>query len=188
DLNFLDEGGAIRLNLGVAKSGGPELGLLDRDEKSGLTMTITPHGGFILNFDRGDKSRIALVVHPDGISGLQFFDKAETPRFVLGLADGDTPMWGALDAQGKTRVGITVAPDGQAILECCDQSERVRLKLSFSAKGEPSLLVFDKDGKPIQQAGRGATAVLKSGAAHIPKILEAMQNVLELWKMAEPLL
>jgi hypothetical protein len=85
-------------------------------------------------------------------------------------------------------VGITVAPDGQATLECCDQAERVRLKLSVSAKGEPSLLVFDKNGKPIQQAGPGAAALLKSGAAQFPKILEAMQNVLKLWELAQPLL
>ncbi len=107
---------------------------------------------------------------------------------MLGLAEGGTPMWGALDAKGRTRVGITVAPDGRSNLECYDESERLRVKLSISAAGEPSLFVFDKKGKVVDQAGQDATALIKSGAASIPRLIEAMKDVLELWKLAEPLL
>jgi len=142
----------------------------------------------VLGVDRDGKSRLALVVDRHGASGLQFLDKDETPRFVLGLSDGDIPMWGALDAKGKTRVGITVAPDGRANLERCDESERLRLKLSISASGEPSLLVLDERGKVVDHAGPGAPALIKAGVARIPHIFEAVQDVLELWKLAAPLL
>jgi hypothetical protein len=49
------------------------------------------------------------------------------------------------------------------------------------------LLVFDKDGKVVNQAGWGVAALLKSGAANIPRIIEAMKDVLELWELVEPL-
>jgi hypothetical protein len=188
DLNFLDQKGAIRLNLGVGRTGAPELGLLDRAGTSGLMLTLTPRGAVVLDIDRDGKSRVALVADPDGGAALQFLDRDETPRLVLGLEEGGTPMWGALDARGKTRVGITITAEGRADLEWCDDSERLRLKLSISATGEPGLIAYDKQAKVIAQVGHGAAALLKSGAGKLPRIIEAVQDVLELWKLAEPLL
>jgi hypothetical protein len=188
DLNFADHEGDIRLNLGVARSGAPEVGLLEKDQRNGVMLTLTPHGAFVLDFDRDGKSLLALCASPDGSSALQFLDKAETPRLVLGLSGGDTPMVGSLDSSGKVRVGIATAPDGGVSLECCDAAGRLRLRLTVSPDGQPSLLVLDEHGKVLDHAGSGAAALLKAGAAGVPRIIEAMQNLRKLWALAEPLL
>jgi hypothetical protein len=186
DFSFLDRGAAIRLNLGVVRTGAPELGLLDGAGTSGLTLTPTPKGLVVLDFDREGRSRVALAADPDGGAGLQSLDRDETPRFALGLAEGGSPMWGALDARRKTRVGIIITPEGRADLEWCDDSERLRLKLSISLAGEPGLIAYDKQRKVIAQAGHEAAALIKLGAGKLPRIIEAVQDMLELCELAEP--
>src|SRR6185437_8529937 len=101
------QAGEIRLNLGVGKSGVPEVGLLDKDERSGLILTLTPDGSFVMDFDRGGKSLLALTVTPEGASSMQFLDKDEKSRFVVGLSKDGAPMCGAFDKDRKARVGMT---------------------------------------------------------------------------------
>jgi hypothetical protein len=76
DLNFSDRDGELRLNLGVSRNGVPDLGLLDKDERSGLILSLTPDGSFLMDFDRAGKSLLALAVTSEGASSLQFLDAA----------------------------------------------------------------------------------------------------------------
>jgi hypothetical protein len=135
-----------------------------------------------MDFDRGGKSLLALTVTPEGASSLQFLDKDEKSRFVMGLSSEGAPIWGALDQNRKARIGLTITPDGRANLECCDQDEKLRLKATMTADGTPSFAVFDAQGKVIHQSG----PVL--AAAHLPEIAETLKTLVKLWELAEPLL
>ena len=125
----------------VDSSGRPAMLLFDKHSQVRAVLGVLPNGSpHMALSDKDGKVRVTLAVWPDARSGLFLSDGDDVPRARLAvLADG-TPSLALSSQDGKTR-----AIFGSAPIEMLP-SRDVR------HRSESSVVLFDRDGKPLWSA------------------------------------
>lgn len=121
EIQFHDDAGVVRGQLGM-----------DADGRSRLTLA-----------DEDGQERIGLTVLPDGSPGVTVNGPDGRPRAVLAyLPDGTTNLVLA-DAQGVSRAVFGVEPDGSARALFSDRTGAIRTLVGVDPEGEPSVSVVE---------------------------------------------
>lgn len=111
---LLGPDGQPRGEWAVDPEGNSTLSMLDREQRSRLTLTVRNEGypGLSLSNVAGQR-RVALGLLPDETASLVFADGGGVARNVLGLVRGDAASLVLADASGVSRIGFGL--DGQGM-------------------------------------------------------------------------
>jgi len=121
-LSVLDEGGALRIEIGLGVDS-PVLAFLDRVGKPSMGMAVV-HGFPRLSFfDNIGRRRIALGIQDVG-PVLALLDQNGQARVAMGIRDG-VPGVCITDSAGRLRASVRTDADGNPVIECFDEDGNV---------------------------------------------------------------
>jgi hypothetical protein len=168
EIRLVDQDGRCRAALAVLKDGAVALLFsasdLSRDGELRVERSpLTPHGQML--FGIGSLGEILWDVNPgantlsrpsgywlnSSASAYFLVDPSTTTNFAsLGWL-GEQPALRMWDSKiGNLRTVLAADQDGEPFLRFQDSNGRMRLRLGLRSSGEPSLVFYGKDGRPVR--------------------------------------
>ena len=129
-LSFMDEGGAIRSEMGMREDGSPTIVLTDASEGRRIALSATNDGAGLVTFF-GDAAadtvpppqRASVGMFENGQPAIMFYDPDQNARASLNMSADGAALWRFYGADGTTeRAVLGVYADGRPIVRMADST------------------------------------------------------------------
>ena len=102
-------------------------------------------------FEDGQTSRVGIGINPEGTAIVTLRDSAGTIRArIASERSGEPTLFTIRAAPDKIRAQIALDHNGGVGVTLTDQAGRKRTSLEVQPDGLTTLLMYDKDGNPIE--------------------------------------
>jgi hypothetical protein len=109
-------------------------------------------GGSFVAIEPGGKACVSMSAGPlPGSGGLAFLDREGKARCSLDSWGEDSKLE-IREKGGDVQALVVVEKDGSAGVRVSDSQGRLRAEIGVRANGDPALVLYDKEGKPVFRA------------------------------------
>jgi hypothetical protein len=135
-----------------------EFDLVDGSGNKRAMLHVTPRGmANLMMLDGDGNDRAEFRVERDGSSLLGFYDGKGTRRVVVGQSSAGPNGIAIYDGEGRQLATLSVSRAEQGSLTLYDPNTGLaRAGLGVASRGEPALVLFDKQGRDRLEVHIGA--------------------------------